>query len=127
MITQNRVAAIGLTLMIFPTWFAASQVLETRFGIGAFAGMWDYFLDDPERFGAFNLISPVLFLGGLTVAVVSNLFAVTRIRLRKEPGSLIEGTITLYPRAWNLAMLMLAGTLLMGMLGYAALENLGPH
>jgi hypothetical protein len=113
--------------MIFPTWFLASQVIETRFGIGAFAGMWDYFLDDPKRSGAFNLISPVLFLGGLMVAVVSNLFAATGIRLRKEPGSLIEGTITLYPRTWNLAVLVLAGTLFIAMMGYAALENLTPH
>lgn len=89
--------------------------------------MWGYFLDDPRRFGAFNLVSPVLFLGGLTVAVASNLFAVARVRLRREPGSLMVGTLTLYPRTWNLAVLTLAGMLLIAILGYAILENLTPH
>jgi hypothetical protein len=81
---------------------------------------------DPRRQHVFNLVSPVVFLGGLVLALALNAYAVVRLNVGREDG-VIVGTVRLETRFWNIAVAGVSLLLLVTLLGYFLAENLVYH
>ena len=71
-----------------------------------------------------NLVSPIVFLGSLTVALFLNLYAILHIHIHKT-GKTFVGTIALSPRMSNAAVALVSASILAVLLGYAVVENIG--
>ena len=70
----------------------------------------------------FNLVSPVLFFGGLVGALVLNVHTMARLNLGRENGSLV-GTVRVELKAANLAVAAVSPLVLVALAGYVFLEN----
>lgn len=75
-----------------------------------------------QRRHYFNLISPVVFLGGLALALVLNAPAVLRVGVAREDGELV-GTARLRLKPWNMVEAATSCLLLVILVGYVFLEN----
>ena len=71
-----------------------------------------------------NLVSPIVFLGSLTVALFLNLYALLHIHIHKA-GKTFVGTIAFSPRMSNAAVALVSASILAVLLGYAVIENIG--
>jgi hypothetical protein len=80
-------------------------------------------LSEPRRMRVFNVVSPVVFFGGLVAALVLNSYAVMRLRVARE-GSEVVGTVRVELRLWNVAVLVASSLLLCTLAGYVFAENL---
>jgi hypothetical protein len=84
-------------------------------------------LADPSRRQVFNLISPVVFLGGLGLALALNASAVVRLDVGTEDGAIV-GTVRLESKFRNIAVAVAAAgvslLLLVTSVGYFFAENL---
>lgn len=118
---HSNVAGLGFVLLLIPMTFVVTAVLASRFEIGFFATAMDTFT--AEGFARVSLASPLLLLGSLVVGLGLNLLASFDLDLRKKNSTLV-GTVTVHPRPWNLAVVLVGGLLLATMLGYAFFENL---
>jgi hypothetical protein len=118
-IHQDWSALIGFVLLASPLAFLTIAVQEHYLGITLFMPFMDW-MSSPTM----NLISPIVFLGGLTAALALNIYALLGIHVRKEGGTFVS-TIAMTPRTWNLAVVLLSGLVLTIMLGYAIVENIG--
>ena len=74
-------------------------------------------------FDCFNILSPILFLGGLSLALLANLLPIVRINVWREDGRLAS-TITIQTRLMNLAVIGLSGLLLTVLIVYVLVENI---
>ena len=79
-------------------------------------------MSEPGRRYVFNLVSPVVFLGGLILALVLNACAVLRLNVGREEG-VIVGTVSLEVRLWNIAVVAASLLLLVTLVGYIFAEN----
>lgn len=79
-------------------------------------------MSDLERLKVFNLISPVVFLGGLVLALALNVCAVLRTNVSREDGAL-AGNVRLEIKLFNIAMVAASSLLLVILVGYVLLEN----
>lgn len=118
----TRLAAIGFVLIVSPLFFVSAAVLKYGFSIGLLFDPLERFLSDPRRLAIFNLISPVVFFGGLLLAMALNLRAIARLEIRKQQGDFIS-TIRLTPKLLNIAIIALSALLTATLLIYAFLEN----
>ena len=66
----------------------------------------------------FNLVSPVVFLGGLGLALVLNSYAVLRFNLSREDGTIV-GTVRVETKLANISVVVVSSLLL----GYFFLET----
>ncbi len=79
-------------------------------------------LSNPERQHVFNLVSPVVFLGGLGLALALNAYAVLRLNVCREDGAIV-GTVRVQVRFWNIAVTAVSLLLLVTLVGYFFVEN----
>ena len=112
-------ATIGFVLLASPFAFLTIAVYEHYLGITTLSPFMDW-MSSPSM----NLILPLVFLGGLTVALALNTYALLGVRIRKEGGTLMS-MIALIPRTWNVVVVLLSGSVLTILLGYAIVENIG--
>jgi hypothetical protein len=117
-----KMAGIGFVLLLAPLFFVAASLLKYGMGIGFLFDPLDDFLSDPRRLGVFNLISPVVFLGGLGLALALNAYAILRLNVGREDGAIV-GTVRLEVRFWNIAVAALSLLLLVTLVGYFFAEN----
>ena len=120
-LSSSRAMLIGLALVAPGAWFLAANVLNDA-GITFLYAPFDAVLATAGPGRAFNLISPVIFLGGPALALLLNFLATGRLDVKWERGQLV-GTVAIAPRPANLAMLVCGGLILAGFLGYAFAEN----
>jgi hypothetical protein len=80
-------------------------------------------LATPEKAQLFNIISPIVFVGGLVIGVMVNLYPQIEMQFRRDQGRLVA-TITAEAKPVNLAVVILGCLLLATLFGYVALENL---
>ena len=59
---------------------------------------------DPERLRVFNLISPLVFLGGLVLALALNAYATLRLNVDKEDDTIVS-TVRLSIKLFNIAVI----------------------
>lgn len=119
---ERRMAGIGLILLLTPLYFIAASLLKYELGIGFLFDPLEAFLSVAQRRDVFNLVSPVVFLGGLGTALVLNVYAVLRLNITREDGTIVS-TVRLEPRFWNVAVALSSAALLSTLVGYFFLEN----
>ncbi|MCA1687489.1 MAG: hypothetical protein LC714_02580 [Actinobacteria bacterium] len=121
-VNERRLAWAGLVLLSAPLFFVAASVLKYELGIGFLFDPLEVLLAEPGRRQVFNLVSPVVFLGGLGLALVLNAYAVVRLDVGREDGAIVS-TVRLEVRFWNIAVAVMSLLLLATLLGYFFVEN----
>ena len=110
---------------MFPgLYFATAAMLKAYAGVELFFVPLGFMLDSPYWRDAFNLFSPLVFLGGPLLALVINVLRLVRLDVYRD-GNGVRGTFSVGLRRANA---LVAGTALgvgMLLLAYAVVENLG--
>lgn len=119
----DRSAPIGILLALPGLYFAAAAALSASAGIDFFFTPFALLLDSPVTRGPFNLLSPLLFLGGPLLAVVLNIVNLVRIDLYRN-GHGLRGTVSIAFRRANLLVASIALVIGGLLFAYAILENL---
>jgi len=120
---DRRLARAGFALLLAPLFFVVASLLKYGLGVGLlFDPLESAFLSDPERLRVFNVVSPVVFLGGLCLALALNAFALLRLGVGRE-GSAVVGTVRLETKWVNVAVIAVSFLLLTTLVGYVFLEN----
>jgi hypothetical protein len=121
-VNERKLAWAGLVLIWAPLFFVVASLLKYELGIGLLFDPLEALLSEPGRRYVFNLVSPVVFLGGLILALVLNAYAVLRLNVGSEDGAVV-GTVRLEIRFWNIAVAVASLLLLATLLGYFFVEN----
>lgn len=121
-VNERTLAWAGLALLSAPLFFVAASLLKYELGIGLLFDPLETFLSEPGRRYVFNLVSPVIFLGGLCLALALNAYAVVRLDVGREGGAIV-GTVRLEVRFWNIAVAAVSVLLLITLVGYFFAEN----
>jgi hypothetical protein len=121
--SNTTLAVLGLVLAAPALSFVAIALLKYGFKVDQPFNLLESSLSNPDRFSIFNLVSPFVFLGGLCIALVLNLFPQIQLQIRRD-NQRVVATITAEAKVINLAMAILCCLLLAVLVGYAALENL---
>lgn len=122
-VKHYKLAGVGVALLLAPLFFVSASLLKYGLGIGLFFDPLDRaFMSDPERLRIFNLLSPLVFLGGLGLALALNVFAVVRLNISREDGTIVS-TVRLQIKFLNIAVVAMSFLLLVALVGYAFLEN----
>ena len=119
---DRRLAVIGFVLLLAPLYFVSASLLKYGLGVGLLFDPLEAFLSVEGRRVVFNVVSPVVFLGGLGVALALNTYAVTRLNVRREGGTIVS-TVRVKLGLWNIAVAVVSMLLLVTLVGYAFLEN----
>ena len=122
MMQDRRLAFIGLLLLLAPLYFVSASLLKYGLGVGLLFDPLEAFLSVEGRRVVFNVVSPVVFLGGLGVALALNIYAVTRFDVSREDGTVVS-TVRVRLGLWNLAVAAVSVLLLATLVGYVILEN----
>ena len=116
--------ALFSAILIFPAfYFVLANILNSYLGIDFLHHPLTYIYSDPKGSAIFNLLSPIVFLGGVCAAAFLNIYTLFNMTIRKNQDTLI-GTLTLKTRLLNLVIAGLSILLLMIMLGYGLVENI---
>ena len=119
---DRRLAVIGVVLLLAPLYFVSASLLKYGLGIGLLFNPLETFLSVAGRREIFNVVSPVVFLGGLGLALALNVYAVTRLNVSREDGAIVS-TVRIKLGSWNIAVAAVSVLLLVTLVGYAFLEN----
>jgi hypothetical protein len=103
-VNDYKLAGAGFALLLAPLYFVTASLLKYGLGIGLLFDPLDKALMfHPENLRIFNLVSPVVFLGGLSLALLLNACAVLRLNFGREVGAVVgtvrlgSGTLRLWP------------------------------
>jgi hypothetical protein len=121
--SQALSAIIGLAFSAPALFFIAASLLKYNFGVSQPLTLFENMLATPDKLHLFNIISPIVFIGGLLIGVIVNLYPQIEMQLRRDQGRLVA-TITAEAKPINLAVVILGCLLLATLFGYVALENL---
>lgn len=122
-VNDHKLAGIGVAFLAAPLFFVAASLLKYELGIGfLFDPLGKALMSDPGRLHVFNLVSPVVFLGGLGLALVLNVYAVLGLNVSREDRTIVS-VVRVEPKFWNLAVALLSVVLLGTLVGYFFLEN----
>jgi hypothetical protein len=119
---NRRLAVLGFVLLLAPLYFVSASLLKYGLGVGFLFDPLEAVLSVAGRREVFNLVSPVVFLGGLSLAMALNVYAVVRFDINREDGTIVS-TVTVTPGLWNIAVAVVSVMLLVTLVGYAFLEN----
>jgi hypothetical protein len=119
---DRRLAVIGFVLLLAPLYFVSASLLKYGLGVGLLFDPLEAFLSVAGRRDVFNAVSPVVFLGGLGVAIALNIYAVTRFNVSREDGTIVS-TVRVRLELWNIAVAAVSVLLLVTLVGYVFLEN----
>jgi hypothetical protein len=122
-LSKGALAAVGFVFMLAPLFFVTAVILKYGLGTGILFDPLEVLLADPEMLHWFNLVSPVVFLGGLVLALALNAYAVLRFSVGRE-GDAVVSTIRLKRTLANIAVAAISFSLLVTLVGYVVLENL---
>ena len=100
----------------------SASLLKDGLGIGFLFDPLEAFLSASGRRVVFNVVSPFVFLGGLSLALALNICAVARLNVGREEGTLVS-TVRLKLRLSNIAVATVSILSLVTLVGYAFLEN----
>ena len=115
-------AGLGVALLLAPLYFVSASLLKYGLGVGFLFDPLEFLLSEPGRRYVFNLVSPVVFLGGLGLALALNTYSVLRLNVGREEDAIVS-TVRLEVNLLNLAMIAVGSLLLVTLLGYVFLEN----
>jgi hypothetical protein len=119
---DRKLAVVGSVLLLAPLYFVSASLLEYGLGIGFLFDPMETFLSAPGRRDVFNVVSPIVFLGGLSLALALNIYAVARLNVSWEDGTIVS-TVRIKLGLWNIAVAAVSVLLLVTLVGYTFLEN----
>jgi len=119
---DRRLAVFGLVLLLSPLYFVTASLLKYGLGIGLLFDPLEAFLSVAGRRVVFDVVSPFVFLGGLSLALALNIYAVTRWNVSREDGTIVS-TVRIKLGLWNIAVAAISALLLVTLVGYTFLEN----
>src|SRR5215218_4483920 len=119
---DRRLAVVGFVLLLAPLYFVSASLLKYGLGIGFLFNPLEAFLSVAGRRNVFNVVSPIVFLGGLSLALALNIYAVARLNVSWEDGTIVS-TVRIKLGLWNIAVAAVSVLLLVTLVGYAFLEN----
>ena len=119
---DRRLAVVGLVLLLAPLYFVSASLLKYGLGIGFLFDPLEAFLSVAGRRVVFNVVSPFVFLGGLSIALALNIYAIARLNVSREDGTIVS-TVRIKLGLWNIAVVALSALLLVTLVGYVFLEN----
>lgn len=119
--SPSQAAVFGLVLLAPAALFLLANMLN-ELGVGFLYAPVEALISEPHRQQVSNLLSPVVFLGGLTAALLLNALAIAQLDLRWEQNRLVS-TVTIEPRISNVALIVTVGLMLGTFVGYAFVEN----
>ena len=122
MVNDHKLAEIGFALFLAPLYFVSASLLRDGLGIGLLFDPLEAFLSISQRRDIFNLVSPVVFLGGLGLALVLNAHTLVRLNVGKEDGEIVS-TVRLRIKFFNIVVVIASSLLLFTLVGHAFLEN----
>jgi hypothetical protein len=122
-VRDYKLAGAGFILLLAPLYFVAASLLKYGVGVGFLFEPLEYFLSEPGRRQVFNLVSPVVFLGGLGLALALNGYSFVRVGVGREDYAIV-GTIRLEVKLANVAVAAVTLLLLGVLVGYVFVENL---
>lgn len=120
-VVPSRALVWGLVLMAPGAFFLLANVLN-EFGIHVLYAPIGALTSDIDRRWVFNLVSPVLFIGGLAGALLLNTLAMTTLEVQWVENRVV-GTVSIEPRTPNMALVVSLGLLLVTFAGYGFVEN----
>jgi len=120
--SPSRAAILGLVLAAPAALFLLANLLNDGLGIGFLYAPIDALTSEPHRQQLFNLVSPVVFLGGIAAALLLNFLAIAQLDLRWDQKRLVS-TVTIEPRTLNVALILTVGLMLASFVAYAFAEN----
>lgn len=122
LVRDYKLAGAGFVLLLAPLYFVSASLLKYGLGVGFLFDPLEFILSEPERRYVFNLVSPVVFLGGLLLALALNGYSFVRFGVGREDHAIV-GTARLEMKLANIAV-SIASLLLLGTLvGYVFFEN----
>jgi len=121
-LTPRKTAILGVVLCFPAFYFVSANILKYQFGIGFMAEPLQYFYNDPVISKYFNLTSPFVLLGSLTLAILLNAISIFQFQLSKSKD-IISGPLSVKTKILNIAAIGLGGLLICVLLGYAFIEN----
>jgi hypothetical protein len=122
-LSKGALAAVGFVFILAPLFFVTASVLKYGLGVGILFDPLESLLADPQRLHWFNLVSPVVFLGGLVLALALNAYAVLRFSVGRERDEVVS-TVKLKMKLANIAVAAISFSLLVTLMSYVFLENL---
>lgn len=125
-VSDYKLAGLGFALLLAPLYFVAASLLRYGLGVGFLFDPLEAFLSVAGRREVFNAVSPVVFLGGLGLALALNTYAVARLNVSREDGTIVS-TVRFKLGLWNIAVAVVSTLLLVTLVGYAFLENFTYH
>jgi hypothetical protein len=118
----RRLAVIGFVHLLAPLYFVSASLLKYGLGVGFLFEPLEAVLSVSGRREIFNLVSLVVFLGGLFLALALNIYAVTRFEVSREDGTIVS-TVRVTLGLWNIAVAVVSVLLVVTLVGYAFFEN----
>ena len=116
-------ATIISLILIFPAvYFIAAAILKYIFGFPYFFDPLLIFYSSKEILWWFNIISPAVFLFGLTFSILINLFVMLSLKIWKENNT-IHSDVSFKPKLANLLISGISLISLAMLFAYAIGEN----
>ncbi len=123
--SHRAIAALGIALFMPALLFASASILKYELGLPF---LYDHlgFLARTQSVPIYHAVSPFLFLGGPLVAAILNVAHIFRLNVERE-GDEVVSTISLRPRAWNVAVIATSSVVFAILTTYVVVENLTHH
>jgi hypothetical protein len=81
--SPSRAALLGLILAAPAALFLLANLLN-ELGVGFFCAPVEALISEPHRQQLFNVMSPLVFLGGIALALLLNFLAIAQFHLKWE-------------------------------------------
>jgi hypothetical protein len=123
-LTSTRGASAGALLGLPIVLFVAVNLLKYGAGIAA---PYDLLASAGRHLGLvglFDLVSPVVFIGGALIAIFLSLAAQVRARVERHGRTVVLSGVGVEFHVWSTAVMLLTLAAFMAMLVYAIGENL---
>jgi len=120
--SNYKLAGAGFIFLLAPLYFVSASLLKYGLGTGLLFEPLEFFLSEPGRRYVFNLVSPVVFLGGLLLALVLNGYSFVRLGVGRDDGAIV-GTARLEMKPANVVVAATSLLLLGVLVGYVFVEN----
>lgn len=119
LLNTRKSAFWGIILLVMPTLFAFINILKYSMGLSS---LWNPF-DKLFQFRLFDILSPVIFLGGIFLAILLNLLSIIHISFQKAQSEYV--LIVTMKKKWLNIMIIVFAFLILSIFGiYLTIENL---
>ncbi len=122
-LNTNRSLSIGILVMSPAVYFVLANILKYGFGISFFAAPLDLLYVNTAILKVFNFVSPIIFLGGLAMAILLNVLVLLTFNVSIKKGR-IHSAFSITPKAANLIIVITSMIFLGTLLAYSIVENL---